>query len=229
MTIARGVASSGGRSKSLLGACAFVFLMFGCSEPLGPEQDDLAEAVARWEVAHLEDYVFEFQRLCFCGGDVIRRVRIVVRSGSVTAATYVDDGAPVSGDLEDVPTIETLFEEIQDAIDREAHVLTASYHAALGYPTAVSIDYIENAVDEEMAFNVHSLESPGTARRDSPLPLATAATYSPPPSRWVPLASRIRPRCPTYFSPTAARTTPSWRRWPKTSVSWGIAPGSTAS
>jgi hypothetical protein len=139
--------------------------------------------VARWEEAGLEDYVFEFQRLCFCGGDVIRRVRIEVRSGSVSAATYVDDGAPVSGDLEDYPTIEALFEEIQDAIDREAHSLTASYHAELGYPTSVSIDYIELAVDEEMAFNVYSLEPLGTARRHSPLPLATVAAYSPPPSR----------------------------------------------
>ena len=228
MAIARGVAWSGGRSKSL-GAFAFVLLTIGCREPLGPEQDDLAEAMARWEVAGPQDYVYEFQRLCFCGGDTIRRVRIVVRSGSVTAATYVDDGAPVSADLDDLPTIETLFEEIQDAIDREAHLLTASYHTALGYPTAVSIDYIENAVDEEMAFNVYSLESPGTARRNSPLPLATAATYSPPPSRSVPLASRIGPRCPTYSFHTAARTTPSWRRWLKTSASWGIAPGSTAS
>jgi hypothetical protein len=219
MTIARGVASSGGRSKSLIGACAFVFSMIGCSEPLGPEQDDLAEAMSRWEDAGLQDYVFEFQRLCFCGGDTIRRVRIVVRSGAVTAATYVDDGPPVSGGLEDFPTIDALFEEIQDAIDREAHELTASYHPALGYPTAVSIDYIENAVDEEMAFNVYSLASPGTARRDSPLPLATAANYSPPPSRSAPLVSFTRPRCPTYSSRTAARTTPSRRRWPRTSAS----------
>jgi hypothetical protein len=201
----------------------------GCSDPLEPERDELAEALERWEEARLQDYVFEFQRLCFCGGDTIRRVRIEVRSGSVTGATHVDDGTPVQGGLADVPTVETLFEEIQDAIDREAHLLSARYHVELGYPTAVSIDYIENAVDEEMAFNVYSLAALSTASRDSLLPLATAATYSPPPFRSDLQAFRTRPRCLTYFSATAARTTPPWRRWPRTSESWGIAPGSTES
>jgi hypothetical protein len=86
-------------------------------------------------------------------------VRIEVRDGVVSAATYVDDGSPVGEEYRtDLPTIEDLFEEIQDAIDREAHSLSASYDADRGYPTAVAIDYIENAVDEEMAFNVYSLE-----------------------------------------------------------------------
>jgi hypothetical protein len=211
-------------------ASALVFLTAACSEPLGPQQDELTEAVARWEEAGLQDYVFEFQRLCFCGGDTIRRVRIEVRNGSVSAATYVDDGSPVREEYRtDLPTIEDLFEEIQDAIDREAHSLAASYHADRGYPTSVAIDYIENAVDEEMAFNVYSLEALGTARADSPLPLATAAAYCPAPARSDPQTSRTRPRCPTRFSRTAARTTPPWPRWPTTSASWGTAPGSTAS
>ena len=193
MNIAGGGSSRGRRCMSLLHACALFAVGSGCSNPLGPQEDEIAEAVGRWDVADVEDYVFEFQRLCFCGGETIRRIRIDVRSGAVTGAIYVDDGSPVGDEYrQGIPTIETLFEEIQDAIDREAHSLDASYHSALGYPTSVEIDYIENAVDEEMAFNVYTLESVDTARRDSPLPLATAAIYSLPPSRSAPQASLNR-------------------------------------
>jgi hypothetical protein len=68
MAIARCTGGSGGRPRSLLRACAFVFLTTGCRDPLGPDQDELADAAARWEEAEIRDYVFEFQRLCFCGG-----------------------------------------------------------------------------------------------------------------------------------------------------------------
>ena len=187
MNIAGGCSSSGRRYVSLLSVCALIAVTSGCSEPLGPQEDELAEAVARWMEADVEDYVFEFQRLCFCGGETIRRIRVDVRSGVVAGAIYVDDGSPVGDEYRpEVPTIEDLFEEILDAIDREAHSLDASYHSALGYPTSVEIDYIENAVDEEMAFNVYTLESVDAARLDSPLPLATAAIYSLPPSRSAP-------------------------------------------
>ncbi len=151
-------------------ALSLCFASAGCSDPLGPEQEALAEAMVRWTEAGLEDYVFEFQRLCFCGGDTIRELRIEVRAGSVSSATFVDNGAPV-GSLEDVPTIEDLFEEIQGAIDQEAYLLAVDYHDELGHPVTVSIDYIRNAADDEMSFHTASL-----------LPLAAAATYSAPPA-----------------------------------------------
>jgi hypothetical protein len=132
---------------------------FGCTtSPLEPESDALTRARSRWATAAVESYRFEFQRFCFCAPDFIRRIRVEVIDGSVRTVVYVDSSEPVP-DPTAAPVIEDLFEEIQDAIDRQAHSLVTEYDAELGHPTEVSIDYLEFAVDEEMAFSVTAFEA----------------------------------------------------------------------
>ena len=132
----------------------------GCSTtPLEPQQNEWAAARARWEAADISSYTFEFRRLCFCGTDVTGRMRIEVEDGSVLMAVYVDTGEPVSSPAVTPPTIDDLFAEIGDAIDRDAFSLIAEYDPELGYPIDVSIDYLEFAVDEEMAFQVFAFDS----------------------------------------------------------------------
>ena len=67
---------------------------------------------------------------------------------------YVDTGEPATAPLITIPTIDALFDEIQDAINREAHLVIAEYDSQLGFPKSVSIDYIREAADDEMAFSV---------------------------------------------------------------------------
>ena len=105
----------------------------------------------------MTDYSFELRRSCFCGPDFTRRIRIDVESGSVIGAVYVDDGQPVTTPLGELSTIEDLFDEIQNAIDREAFTLLAEYEPVFGHPTEVSIDFDIQIADEEMAFDVRNL------------------------------------------------------------------------
>jgi hypothetical protein len=130
----------------------------GCTDALGPEQDELAAARARWARIAADDYVFDFQRSCFCAPDFVRPVRIEVLGGTVSSAVYADTGEPIAPPLTSVPTIEDLFDEIQDAVDRMASSVLAEYDPGMGYPTSVSIDYIANAIDDEMAFSVSSFQ-----------------------------------------------------------------------
>ena len=130
----------------------------GCESLLGPEQDALAAARARWAATNADNYVFEFRRSCFCAPDFVRPVRIEVLDGVVSSAVYVDTEEPISPPPTSVPTIDDLFDEIQDAVDGMAFSIVADYDADMGYPTSVSIDYIENAIDDEMAFTVSSFE-----------------------------------------------------------------------
>jgi hypothetical protein len=145
--------------RARLLALILVLPVAGCtSTPLEPQHDEWAAALARWEVAGIASYTFEFRRLCFCGSDVTRRMHIEVEDGSVLAAVYVDTGEPVSDPAVSPPTIDDLFEEIEDAINRDAFSLIAEYDPELGYPIEVSIDYLEFAIDEEMAFQVFAFE-----------------------------------------------------------------------
>ena len=151
---------NGRRSRHRWALWALVALTaVGCSSsPVEPEQDALTLARARWAAAGVVvSYSFEFQRLCFCSFDTTRGTRVEVVDGSVDRVVYVDTGDPVS-DLIRAPTVGGLFDEIQDAIDRQAHSLMASYDSELGHPTDVAIDFLEFAVDEEMSFMVSAFE-----------------------------------------------------------------------
>jgi len=129
-----------------------------CADVLGPEQDELALARARWAVTNADDYSFEFRRSCFCPTDFVRPVRIEVLDGTVTSAVYVDTEEAIPTPPTSVPTIDDLFAEIQDAIDGMAFSVIAEYDAEAGYPISVSIDHIEHAIDDEMGLTVASFQ-----------------------------------------------------------------------
>lgn len=135
-------------------------LLGACSDPLDAERDAFRTARARWERAGIVDYVFDYQRWCFCGPDQTRRLRITVEGGEVVSAAYVDTNDPVADPLDGLPAIDDLFDVIRDAIRRDAYTLSAAYDEELGYPTGVSIDYRENVADEEMGFIVSAFERP---------------------------------------------------------------------
>ena len=141
-----------------LATALLALTLVGCTDVLGPEQDALAAARARWALTNADNYMFEFRRSCFCAPDFVRPVRIEILDGIVSSAVYVDTEEPISLPLTSVPTIDDLFEEIQDAMDRLAFSVIADYDANMGYPTSVSIDHIENAIDDEMAFSVSSFQ-----------------------------------------------------------------------
>ena len=130
----------------------------GCTDPLGPEKNELDAAQDRWNLVSADHYVFEFQRFCFCAPDFLRPVRIEVVDGIVNSAIYVDTEEPISLPLTSVLTIDGLFDEIRDATEGMAFSVVADYAADLGYPISVSIDYIEHAIDDEMSFNVSSFQ-----------------------------------------------------------------------
>lgn len=126
----------------------------GCSNPLGPEQSELDQARERWELVGSQFYGFRFQRGCFCPPEIVRPVRIEVRDGLVISAVDPDTNEPIDPPLNGFPTIEDLFDEIQDAIDQDAARIDATYDESFGYPVQVFIDWIQNAIDDEMSFQL---------------------------------------------------------------------------
>lgn len=142
-----------------LTAAALAALLAGCSilglDGLGEERDALRDARVRWGRADLDAYAFTLQRGCFCPMELIGPVRIVVRGDSVLSRTYTADGTPVPAQWAPYfGTMEEVFELIDEAIDRSADDLRVSYHRTLGYPVKADIDYVKNAVDDELSLTV---------------------------------------------------------------------------
>jgi hypothetical protein len=77
-------------------------------------------------------------------------VVVVVHDGLPVAAWTADTGEPF-GPSEAVlfPTIDDLFDIAEDAI-RHADRFMIEYNDDLGYPVVLDIDYIENAIDDEL-------------------------------------------------------------------------------
>lgn len=147
-----------GRLVTILGAISLIVagcLFTGPGE--GSDREALEQARARWRAQGYDSYNFVLQRLCFCGGGV-EPATVVVRAGRRISVTVVATGQPVPEQwAQYFLTVEELFDFIIDAWDRDAHKVSVQYHATLGYPTSIDIDYLANAIDEEMAFRASSL------------------------------------------------------------------------
>lgn len=134
--------------------------MTGCfhksdKDNLGPARDAYNSNLAKWQAANIHDYQFTYSTYCFCAP--FQNVVVIVKQDKVNSAFYQESGEYLPEDqLTGLPTIDSLFNIIDDAISRNAYKLTANYNGDYGYPTDVSIDYLQNAVDEEFAFSVNN-------------------------------------------------------------------------
>lgn len=137
-------------SLTRLAAGAALALGAACGLVTGTSDDDedaLRKAQVRWSSARVQDYTVVVQHLCFCG--YVRPVRITVRSGAIVSSVDAETGEPVPS-YATVRDIAALFTLIRKAIDDGADRLEVTYDSQLGYPTFINIDYIKNAVDDEL-------------------------------------------------------------------------------
>jgi hypothetical protein len=138
----------------------------GCGTVLGndeyaAERERLDDARKVWATQGWDSYTFVLQRLCFCGGGT-EPGEVVVQSGVRVSVTSVQTGEPIPEAWQQYYlTVPELFDFIEDAIDREAHSIDVTYATGSGYPTHIAIDYVENVIDEEMAFQASALTPTG--------------------------------------------------------------------
>lgn len=132
--------------------------VFSCgTEPSGVERE-LDRARARWAAQNTLSYDYVLEVLCFCPFSEDGPVRVTVSNGAVVSRIRVRDDAPVDSTAAGAfVSIDELFEIIGRALDSGAASISAVYDAALGYPLEISIDYIRNAVDDEVSWRASDL------------------------------------------------------------------------
>ena len=147
---------------SVVGLVLILVAGSGCSVFTDSEPDqlqkDLNQNREAWESLGLQNYQLIQRKTCFCGPPANRFTRLEIRDGELVAATDVETGEPVPEDRRiEFRSVGTLFDLIQDAIDRNAASLIVGYHRELGYPTEVFIDYQANVADEELGYEITQL------------------------------------------------------------------------
>ena len=114
------------------------------------------DARSKWVERGMTTYMITIENICFCGFGGPARITVV--DGEVT--TIDGGGDEIRTGPGYTLTVGDTFALIEEAA-RTADRLQVAYHPELGHPVDVNIDYIINAVDDELQILVHDLEPGG--------------------------------------------------------------------
>jgi hypothetical protein len=119
-------------------------------------QDELTRNRQRWVAAGVHDYVYDYQRLCFCAPESTQPVRITVRQDAVVAVVRQSDGQPVDAKY-GWPRVDALFDDIQGRLDQHVARIDVDYDATFGYPRSIVVDVAAMAADDEYSHTAANL------------------------------------------------------------------------
>jgi len=138
--------------RPLVAALLFgTLLTLGCDD--STDAGRLHRARLLWQSNRVSEYRYTVATSCFCL--VTGPIEANVRNGTIVSWSRTD-GGPVTN-LTFTLTVDSLFAYVERAMNRSESSVTVEYDPALGYPTHVNIDWIKNAVDDEVAYQVLSL------------------------------------------------------------------------
>ena len=118
---------------------------------------------AKWEAQNVDHYRFTVAVSCFCPFANVN-VTYEVQNGQVvsqsvhTSPDNTVDEALISDFYQPYNTVEKVFEYVGGAVDN-ADKTTIEYEPTFGFPTDVSIDWIELAADDEIYLTISNFES----------------------------------------------------------------------
>mmetsp|Transcript_24452 Transcript_24452/g.34456 ORF Transcript_24452/g.34456 Transcript_24452/m.34456 type:complete len:491 (+) Transcript_24452:133-1605(+) len=120
-----------------------------------------------WASNNLMTYEFEYKKECRCLEEIRRPKVISVVDNEIESAVYSDDvGGEVSENIISLcPTIDELFNTIQDAIDGESDEIEVTYNTPYGYPESIYIDPSTGAADDETSLTIGPLTASGSGGR----------------------------------------------------------------
>ena len=103
---------------------------------------ELQKHRAAWLSRGIDDYRFQLQINCFCGGEITRPVVVEVRGGAIAMVEDLATGRSVA-DVSAYPTITKLFDAAIDERTRGGSVSVA-YDRTLGIPVRLELGTIAN-------------------------------------------------------------------------------------
>ena len=142
----------------------FLFPLIACSSFIN-ENDGYEVALDKWEESKFSHYEFRYGLACICPqtnpslivvyADTVYQVLDPETRDSLMVQT-AENMFEFAGDVyrSSYRTIDELFEIIKDARARDAYKLYVEYDESKGFPISIDIDYIKNAVDDEVFYSV---------------------------------------------------------------------------
>ena len=107
------------------------------------------------------DYTFVLEQFCFC--PITGPVKVTVEDGEVTSAVVLrgtKGGVKKGTDAPDYLR-QTINDVIAEANDTESAEVVVDWPADQEWPNTVTVDRIENAVDDEVTYSIRDVEIAG--------------------------------------------------------------------
>ncbi len=137
-----------------------VLILSACSLASSTE---LRRNQTKWENANITHYRFQLSVGCFCPVSGLMPMTVEVQDGEVVSISDVNgDNYPTTDPMSEFilkyATIDRLFSELGSEAVRGADKLSVNYDPTYGFPTEITIDFIELAMDDELYLSVSAFE-----------------------------------------------------------------------
>ena len=128
---------------------------------VGPASSDFDRARNQWQDADISHYSYNLTLSCFCAFNENMPLVIEVQDGEVVSMEYQN-----GNEIEDVnlelfqkyDTIDNIFAELEKVLGGGADKVTVSYDDTYGFPEQIDIDFVEEAIDDELYITVSGFQ-----------------------------------------------------------------------
>ena len=148
-----------GDKMKKLSLIAFVFMLAACS--LGGSE--FSKNQKKWSDANITHYRFELNIGCFCAFRSQMPLKVEAQNGEIVSITAPDGSVIAKTDANykyysKYATINRLFSELKADLGGKADAVTVTYDPTYGFPATLNIDFIKNAVDDELYLSASAFE-----------------------------------------------------------------------
>ena len=139
----------------VLAACTAVGSAMG-------NQSEVEQNREKWQNANISHYRYNLFISCFCIFNEDMPLIIEVQDGEVVSMEF-QSGKEIDASLHETfdkyATIDRYFTELEADINGAADVVTAKYDETYGFPTEVTIDFVQEATDDELYLTLSNFEA----------------------------------------------------------------------
>jgi len=125
-------------------------------------QTEIGQNKEKWQDANISHYRYNLFISCFCVFNEDMPLIIEVQDGEVVSMQF-QSGKEIDPSLHETfdkyATIDRFFAELEADINGAADAVTAKYDETHGFPTEVTIDFVQDATDDELYLTLSNFEA----------------------------------------------------------------------
>lgn len=124
-------------------------------------QSEIEQNKEKWQDANISHYRYHLHISCFCAFVENMPLIIEVQDGQVVSMEF-QSGNEIDPNLLELfdkyATIDHIFAELEADLNGAADKVTIEYDPTYGFPTKADIDFVEEAIDDELYLTLSNFE-----------------------------------------------------------------------